>query len=420
MTCHFMPKLCHAILKHFQQLVKAVRLLIRATWNRLTGRDRGSEEAMQWVITLDSCVDLVSVLPDFHQWLSTRPDNRARFEELWDFWHELNTLKDRNRWREPSLLEGTFRLGSGRKPFPWRESIGVTVIAGTTLIFILYLSRHSTLPCQPTAATNATRCLAGGRHFSGAGQTVRLDLIDGSIITLSERSQVTLDIGRDRRHVRLEQGEAQFEVAKKNRYAFEVSLDDGAVVRAVGTDFSVKKTEPEGARVEVRDGAVDLLIGDQDAVRVKAGEVAEFDTHHIQLNEEDGVWFIFRGESLSDAAREFNRYDAKHAIVVDEDVRGRSVQGRFSAANPGGFANVMAMTWGIKCSISRDSTGTETIHLSNTGGTRRSASHKTRGRASVEEQESRNTSQRMDSPGNGLDGNGRACWDSGLRARKAI
>jgi len=384
--CDFKRKLHRAPFERFQQLMQPMTLLISRLWILLT--DRTSYEAMQWVITLHSCVDLGPVLPNFRQWLNARVVNRDRFVELWDLWQQLGTLKDRSRWNEPIVLENPAPEATQRTAFRWRPAIGLTIITVLILGIKLYLSLNPAPQCNQFSAPHATQCrFATGQHSSGAGETPRLELIDGSTIILSEMSRVTLDFRMDRRHVQLDSGAARFEVAKNKHIAFEVSVGTAQTIRAVGTAFSVQKTGPDSARVKVSEGAVELLMGDQKPFQVDAGQMADFDTNLIRLNESAGVWFLFRGEPLSDAVHEFNRYNPKRKIIVDEDVSRRSVQGRFSATNPQGFADIVAITWGMKCTVSRDSTtGTDTIHLSKAGA-HSSSPHNVRGKSSIEEQQ---------------------------------
>lgn len=370
MTDNAMRKRPHRLLAQVQQLLRSMTLLIRWVWNRWIRRDKAGTEAMRWVITLHNCDDLQPVLPEFREWLSRRPANSDAFEPLWELWQELSALKDSGRWHQED--PSNIRQGTPEQ-LSWRPALILTASAVMALgIGVYYFVIR---PEGIRAHTAPQHRVATGVHSSGAGETSRLDLVDGSSILLRELSQVTLDFSPDRRHVQLDRGEARFEIAKYARAPFEVSVDE-ATLQAVGTKFSVKKTGPGGGRVDVYEGEVDLSIDQQQPVRVKAGQSAEFEKNLIRIT--DGptvgtgsrppsppkVSLFFRGKALSDAAREFNRYNPQRQIIVDEEVSHRSVQGRFSATNPQGFAVTMSITWGMKCSISSDSrTGLQIIHL---------------------------------------------------------
>jgi len=207
-------------------------------------------------------------------------------------------------------------------------------------------------------------------------------MVDYSVITLRELTGVHWDIGDLQRSVQLDFGEARFDVAKNTRAPFAVVVDTRTVV-AVGTTFWVKKTGPSEGRVEVYEGSVDLVVEHAPLVRVRAGQVAEFEKGLIRLRPTGkliplashpiaaDVLLIFQDNGLRAAARELNRYNPRRQIVVDPFVPDEAVAGRFPANNPIGFASQAVLTWGLKYSIMRDArSGVETIHLS-VGGEKR-------------------------------------------------
>lgn len=368
----------HTLIARLRQWLTALILLVREIWVRLTGWDRASSEAMHWVVTLHSCSDVTTVLPDFRRWADKRAVNSERFAELWGLWQELGTFKDTARWREPNLSESRHEKTLERTRFPWKQAAALTVVVVSLLgIGITYWSRGAIHPADGTVAHDARQQhLASGVHHSGADQSTVLQIADGSVITLREFSQVTLDFGLQKRHVTLDQGEARFEVAKNPDTPFLVAVNAEATVKAVGTTFWVKRTGPTGGLVKVDEGAVELMLLNQPSVPVKAGQVAEFERGLIRLTDSssirsvsDGpsvvkVSLIFRGESLRDAAREFNRYNQKRKISVDEAISQLSVGGKFEATHPQQFASAVAVTWNLQCSISHDSsTNTDIIHL---------------------------------------------------------
>jgi transmembrane sensor len=108
-----------------------------------------------------------------------------------------------------------------------------------------------------------------------AGETRIVDLGDGSHVTLSTHSAANLDVGGDRRLVRLLRGEILAQVAKRDGAAFTVKSDDGTAV-ALGTAFTVRK-DVGSTTVAVSQSHVRVcpaLAGDEACVTLEPGQRA--------------------------------------------------------------------------------------------------------------------------------------------------
>jgi transmembrane sensor len=100
---------------------------------------------------------------------------------------------------------------------------------------------------------------------TAAGQTRRVQLADGSRAILAGGTRLRLD--RDSpREVRLEQGQALFDVAHEDAVPFRVLLA-GGTVEDLGTRFTIRHQGAE-TQVAVAEGAVAYRAG---AVRVELG-----------------------------------------------------------------------------------------------------------------------------------------------------
>ena len=380
MNSDFSRNALRALPDRLQQLMMVVAQWVRGIWLRLTVGDRASLEAMDWVTRWESCTDLEGVFADLQHWINLRELNRERFLELWDLREELGDLKDTGDWDGPSALEHSLESPIQRKYAPITLVVASLVLCGVCLILV-YLWLHMMPDIDKTTArAMPQQHLSSGVHRTAAGASTRLTTSDGSTITLSELTQVQLDFRINRRHVQLDLGEARFDVVKNAQTPFEVSVDDEATIRAVGTTFRVTRTGPGAGRVVVIDGTIDLLVANQLSERMSAGDSAEFEKNVIRLtlgppvgtvssmSSPRNVLLIFGGKPLSDVVHEFNRYNPKRQISVDGIVADPSVEGRYSATKPVGFANNVSLTWGMKYSISHDSnTGMDTIHLSMPG-----------------------------------------------------
>lgn len=94
-------------------------------------------------------------------------------------------------------------------------------------------------------------------YHTRAGEQRSILLADGSRVTLNSASTVEVELGKRRRIVRLLSGEALFQVSHDPARPFDVYAD-GAVVRAIGTEFNVNLT-PRYAEVTVLEGRVAVM-----------------------------------------------------------------------------------------------------------------------------------------------------------------
>jgi transmembrane sensor len=165
--------------------------------------------------------------------------------------------------------------------------------------------------------------------------------------------------------VKLDAGEAWFEVAKDAARPFVVQA--GPVrIRAVGTAFSVRR-RGEGCDVLVTEGLVEtwldgladrpsrlsagfrsLIAAGRDPVTIQAPEDIE-----RSLSWRTGS-IALEGQSLAEAAEEFNRYNERRIVVVDPALAKRRFAGLFRTNDPEGFANAVAATIGARVTIAPD------------------------------------------------------------------
>jgi transmembrane sensor len=194
-------------------------------------------------------------------------------------------------------------------------------------------------------------------HFAtAAGEVRRVPLRDGSQVTLGKQTRIAVAYEPSTRRVRLESGEALFEVAKDPSRPFVV--EGGNVrIRAIGTAFLVNR-RPDGAvEVTVTKGIVDVwreTTSPEPATRLAAGkrtlvtarEIAQprqlTDAQLAQAAELDTSAIELEGRTLGEAAREFNLVN--HTIVVINDVQlaNHRLIGRLEARNPKAFVQAAA------------------------------------------------------------------------------
>ncbi len=162
-----------------------------------------------------------------------------------------------------------------------------------------------------------------------AGERRDVTLSDGSTVHLNTNTQVAVTMSRGTRNVRLEKGEALFEVTSDPARPFHVAAGDRDV-RVVGTAFNVLRhggritvtvergivdVSSDGARTNVRLGAGDQYAAVEGA---RAYQMAKIDPA-IAAAWRDGR-AVFTNATLSEVASDLSRYYGKPIVVRDAAV----------------------------------------------------------------------------------------------------
>ncbi len=202
------------------------------------------------------------------------------------------------------------------------------------------------------------------RYRTQLGEIRRVPLQDGSLVAINTHTALDVAMRSDLRRVSLLSGEAWFEVAKDPARPFVVEA--GPVrVRAVGTAFSVRAIDG-GARVMVTEGVVETwLAGETRRARVSAGSktLVSVALHPAVISaaaeiERDLSWrngeIALDGESLAEAAREFNRYNQRQIVIDDPTLANMRFVGLFRTNEPESFAAAVVATGGVQ--LSEDAT----------------------------------------------------------------
>jgi transmembrane sensor len=215
------------------------------------------------------------------------------------------------------------------------------------------------------AAVVAPHLLAK-RYGTALGEIRRVPMSDGSVVAINTSSELEVSMQPRLRAVKLERGEAWFAVAKDPSRPFIV--ESGQVrVRAVGTAFSVRKREA-GSDVLVTEGVVEVWTQDGKSPprRVFAGErvFAENSAGVLIPPEADAdltrqlAWrdgqIVLDGQTLAEAAAEFNRYNDRKIEVADARLADERFVGWFRTNDPEGFAEAAATTFNGTVSVRGD------------------------------------------------------------------
>ena len=186
-------------------------------------------------------------------------------------------------------------------------------------------------------------------YATARGQRLAVALPDGSSMQLDTATQLHVTLYRQRREVRLAQGEALFQVQAKQGQPFDV-LSGPLTVTVVGTQFSVRNTVAHDGqlRVAVQHGQVRVAGARQEQVALTAGQGVSSDAggrlSAVASLAPGSVapWrngrVTFDNVPLDAALAEFERYGDTGLAVRDPSVARLRIGGSFSLTQLDRFA----------------------------------------------------------------------------------
>ena len=239
-----------------------------------------------------------------------------------------------------------------------RGIYGKLAVAGAAAVAVVALTMIGgwglTSP-EPPAATFQT----------AIGEVRRVPLDDGSAASLNTNSKIAVDFDSSLREVRMESGEAWFQVAHDRDRPFLVEAGD-LRVKAVGTAFSVRLLDDgDTAEVVVTEGVVEAwVVGDEGSRRrIAAGYRDVLDAAAptakpslAKVDVDRGLaWrtgdLVLNGESLGYAAAELNRYNSRKIVIRGEGLKREPLVGYFRTNQPEQFAKSAAALLDAKVSV---------------------------------------------------------------------
>lgn len=215
----------------------------------------------------------------------------------------------------------------------------------------------------------------GEAYETQRGQMTVVPLADGSIISLNTASRIRVLYTPHSRTVRLEAGEAFFDVAPDRERPFVVEAGP-ARLSAARSRFAVRHLNDAPIEVLVSSGAVEVRGGplQQTPIRLGANMRALAAVANGQLErtsatsvapveiERTMAWregrIAFEGHTLREAAAEFLRYSDTRIVIDDPAIADEPITGLFQVNDPVGFARAVADSFGLKADI-----GEKQVHL---------------------------------------------------------
>lgn len=296
--------------------------------------DQTDQQAAAWLLRRQAGLDAAQTT-EFQAWLAASTAHREALARHEATWAELDALPAagiaalKAAMAQPSPAQPRRRAWLRLVPQAAFAMLALTVTGGGWLYWQ-----------QPTYVAN---------HASARGQQLRIDLPDGSSVQLDTGTRIEVALYRQRREVRLMQGQAMFSVQANASQPFDV-LAGATRVTVLGTRFAVRNTPGQPVQVEVEEGRVRVAPADTAAstaaVLLTAGQRAEAHDGGITVQPQPAaavaLWregrLSFDGTPLSTALAEFERYGDTHLRIDDSRVAALTINGSFDARRPGNFA----------------------------------------------------------------------------------
>lgn len=272
---------------------------------------------------------------EFVQWISDTRNMKAL-----NAVHDTVEVLDRFK-TAPRILEmrraALASLRRANAPFPRRQIIAR--IAAILVLCVICAGGYLWYRAN-SAVSYATRI----------GERYLVVLSDGSRVSLDSDTAIKVKYAHGMRRIRLDHGQARFDVAHDASRPFKVSVGTESVT-AVGTTFNVEKLNSKTlvallrGRVIIESEAggahVPILLSAGEQVTAAAGHLSAIQ----RLNPEDvRAWesghLIFRNEPLGDAVERVNRY-ASNPIMVAPAAAAIPISGVFNAGDIGSFISAI-------------------------------------------------------------------------------
>lgn len=299
-------------------------------------QDEAEREAAAWLSRLNGISVSTELLDDFYRWRRDPVNSAAfgRIEYLWDRAAALDGDPDIARAVQSALEPASPDAG----PAPWSATRRAVLAGGVGL----------------AGAAGIGWWLRDPRYATAIGEQRTILLDDGSKVTINTDSAIRVAMSAQARHVRLDHGEAWFEVAHDPDRPFSVAAD-GATVTALGTSFSVRR-EGEAqrivlaeGRVAVRGGGAARTLSAGQCVEVLRGRVGPSQAADIDA---ETAWrsgrLSFKDTPLGVAISEVNRYARQPVRLEAPALRAVAVNGTFETGDVETFTAAVTTLFPLK------------------------------------------------------------------------
>lgn len=302
----------------------------------------------------------------FQAWLAADPANGKAFESWQAEWAgfdaipaEMTALLQRNLAYDQAMAAAS-AAGRARAAAPAHNPARRRILAPALAAAVVAVTGGAGFLAWQATPTY-TQSLASQR-----GQQREAMLPDGTRLRLDTATRVEVRYYRQRREVRLLEGQALFTVSANPEQPFDV-LAGHTRVTVVGTRFSVRYTPEiagqDGVRVAVEEGRVRVARADaQDAVMLSTGQQVVSDgagvpgTVRPVAAADVAPWrnqrVIFDGMRLDQALAELGRYRDVPLVIRDPAVAALRVTGVFDPLDITTFQQVLPSSLPVRLQAS--------------------------------------------------------------------
>lgn len=309
-------------------------------------------EASVWIVRLHGPHRTPELEAGFREWLAASAENARQFERVTEVW-------DAGAVPMPGVprIAPTPAPAAVAEPSPAR---GWLLAAALAMVMI------------GAGVWGASTFWWNIRYSTGLGERRVVRLADGSQITLNSDSGVIVSYRQHERRVRIDHGQAFFEVAKDATRPFRVRAGERQV-EAVGTAFEVRR-EPQQLTVTLVEGkvAVTGLESASEASAARAVATSETPVDRVMLTAGQRLtvnqsstapaldrprmdiataWMrgevILDGTPLAEVIVEMNRYDQRRLVIDDPAIAAMKISGIYHTGNSELFASMVARLYGL-------------------------------------------------------------------------
>lgn len=305
----------------------------------LTGAEAIWAKAAEWLAERNAGEWTEERQADLEAWLSESSNHLLAYWRIEAAWQRTDRLVALRAPMRPSSIGNRARWASAIK-----SAAAVVMISALVGFGVLY-SAH---PADKTFETK-----------TGGHQIVTMS--DGSTIELNTNTRLRLLQSANERQVKLEQGEAYFQIKHNAESPFVVLIGNHRVTD-LGTKFVVRKLSGElkvtllegSARIDTVSNRVDsesLTLTPGDVALATAKSLSVIKKRAAELKD-DLAWrrglLVFQNISLAAAASELNRYNITKVAVADATTGKITIGGTFPADDPGAFVRVAQELLGLR------------------------------------------------------------------------
>jgi len=263
-----------------------------------------------------------------------------------------------------AVYRSTNRISYLKRSFAFAASILLTAIT----VYLLVNALPSFLPASQKAQRDQIvknevhKPIIMSKTFqSSVGEVRKIDLPDGSEVTLNTNSEIAVMLTSEQRLVKLRRGEVFFDIQKEKSRPFIIDTGKQKVT-VLGTRFTVRKNAAEDSiKVSVLEGVVEFDTRQKHTESrtrlLTSGDIATYENSKISLtranrNNQQPGWIKgilrFDNAPLSEVIEELNRYRTKQIQMGFAQQEQFRISGVFRLSDDDSVLNAITATLPVK------------------------------------------------------------------------